>query len=345
MEKTSQTSGPGAGLPPRARITRIQYNDQDYSEEAISSIDTSLLDTSNNGITWIDFMNVADTASVQKFGQVFSLHPIIIEDILDTKDRPKIIDSEDFLLFDFNVFMLDPKNLEFTELQHCVLMTKNLIVTFQEGNTDFFREVKDRLRNGIDIIRKMGLDFLLYSLIDFIVGTYFTVMDDIEEVLDNLETDIVTNLDSKDITLLQRLKRNLIFIRKSVWPVREILNRMETIDPAWISKGTHIYMRNLYDHVVTIIDIIETSRDILSSTFDIYLSSQGNKLNNIVKILTIISVIFIPLNFITGFFGMNWIIYPYEHDPFNYIGLVCVICTMIVISYFATKAFKKRKWL
>jgi magnesium transporter len=343
--KKEPSDDAGSGNSIRARITRIRYNEQEYSEDVIVDVDETMLDVSFDGITWIDAINVADVDTMQKIGQIFNLHPVVIEDIMDTEGHPKIIDDEQFLLLDFNVFFFHPEHRELKDLQHCVLFTKTCIFTFQEGTDDYFRVIKDRLKNRLGILRKMGPDFLLYTILDYVVDSYFAVMDQIEEIIDDLENDIVTAFETANIAKLQRIKRDLIFIRKSIWPVREIVNRLETVDISWISKATRVYLRSLYDHIVNVIDIIETSRDILASAFDIYLSSQGNKLNNIVKILTIISVIFIPLNFITGFFGMNWIIYPYEHEPLNYIGMVCVICTMVLITYFVTKTFRKRKWL
>jgi magnesium transporter len=228
-------------------------------------------------------------------------------------------------------------------LQYSVVLTKTHVLTFQQdASKDYFKPVRDRIKAKHGMVRKMGVDYLLYLMLEFAIENYFSIMEEFEESIDDLEDAIIVESTKENITKLQQIKRSLIFMRKSIWPMREVLNRLESLEPKIITKPLRIYIRNLYEQVVYLVDMTETFRDILSTTFDIHLSSQGIKLNNIVKTLTIISVIFTPLNLLAGFFGMNWLNTPeYSAVPVPFLGLTLVTISMIII---AVVLAKKKKW-
>jgi magnesium transporter len=335
----------GSSAP--AAVIATKYSETDYSEESADLSTLTPPDGTFKGVVWIDVNGVEDKVTVERIGQIFNLHPVIVEDILDVEQRPKLVESQDdYLFIEFNTFFRIPTTCEIRTLQYSVVLTKNCLITFQQDVTkDYFKPVRDRIKAKHGIVRKMGIDYLLYLLLEFAIENYFAIMEDFEEIIDDLEDAIIVESSTENITKLQQTKRSLIFMRKSIWPMREVLNRLETMDQKVISKGLRIYIRNLYEQVVYLVDMSETFRDILSTTFDIHLSTQGNRLNSIVKTLTIISVIFTPLNLIAGFFGMNWLNTPeYNALPMPFLGIILVTISMITIASLLVRLFRKRKW-
>ncbi|MEX2680051.1 MAG: magnesium/cobalt transporter CorA [Candidatus Sigynarchaeota archaeon] len=332
----------------KAVITLTRYNDKECSERVIEATDPSLVDTSFKGITWIDVNGVEDKVTVQRVCEAFKLHPIVLEDILDVEQRPKIFETQDdYVFIEFNTFVRVPTTSEVRIFQYSVVLTRTHLITFQQDSgVDLLKGARDRFKLKKDLIGKMGIGYLLYMLLDFIVDHYFSVIEDIELRIDELEDVVIENPSRENISSLKALKHSLIFIRKSVWPMREIMNRLESMESWFVVKGLRIYFRNLYEQIITIIDLIETFRDVLSTTFDIHLSSQGNKLNVRINNLTIISTIFLPLNFLAGLFGMNWL-GPSESGNFNVFfsfGFYIVVSTMVIIALVVILIFKRKKW-
>ncbi len=331
--------------PAIVKVTK--YNETDYSEDIVEPASLANIDAAFKGVIWIDVNGVEDRAVIEQVAQIFNLHPVIVEDILDVEQRPKLVESQDdYLFIEFNTFVRIPTTCEIQTLQYSVVLTKTCIITFQQDpGKDYFKSVRDRIKTKHGIVRKMGLDYLLYMLLDFAVENYYSIIEEFEESIDDLEDSIIAESTKENITELQQIKRSLIFMRKSIWPMREVLSRLEAMDQKIITKGLRIYIRNLYEQVVYLVDMTETFRDILSTTFDIHLSSQGNKLNNIVKTLTIISVIFTPLNLIAGFFGMNWLNNPeYNSLPVPWLGITLVAISMFLITTALVRVFRKKKW-
>jgi magnesium transporter len=330
-----------------AIVTVTKYNDMEYTEETVDPASVSTTNAEFKGVVWIDVDGVEDKATVEQIAKIFNLHPVIVEDILDVEQRPKLVESQDdYLFIEFNTFFRIPTTCEIQTVQYSVILTKTCVITFQQdASRDYFKPVRDRIKAKHGIVRKMGLDYLLYLLLEFAIDNYFAIMEEFEESIDDLEDAIIVESTKENIMKLQQIKRSLIFMRKSIWPMREVLNRLESMDQKIISKGLLIYIRNLYEQVVYLVDMSETFRDILSTTFDIHLATQGNRLNSIVKTLTIISVIFTPLNLIAGFFGMNWLNTPeYSALPVPFLGIMLVTISMITIATLLVRVFKKRKW-
>ncbi|MBN2151520.1 MAG: magnesium/cobalt transporter CorA [Candidatus Lokiarchaeota archaeon] len=332
---------------PPAILTRTRYNESEYIEEVVEPGALVPGDQAFKGVTWVDVNGVEDKPTVEKVGQVFYLHPVILEDVMDVEQRPKIVESlEDSIFIEFNTFLRIPTTCEIQMTQFSVVLTKAYLITFQQdAGKDFFKQLRDRIKAKHGIVRKMGVDFLLYLLLEFAIDNYYSIMEDFEESIDRFEDDMIEGSSSEKITSLQQIKRSLIYTRKSIWPVREILNRLEMMEPKIVTKALRIYFRNLYEQIVHLVDMTETFRDILSTAFDIHLSTQSNKLNVIVKTLTIISVVFTPLNLIVGFFGMNWLNEPeYSALPMPFLGLIIVAISMFLIAALLVRSFRKRKW-
>jgi magnesium transporter len=242
----------------------------------------------------------------------------------------------------------DIENREVNSEQVSIIFGKNFVLTFQEIEADVFDQIRNRLKNNKGRIRKDGADYLAYSLVDAIVDNYFKVLDGINEEIEIIEDEVVTNPIPATLQKIHNLKRELIFLRKSVWPLREIIGILARDDSPLIKKTTKIYLRDLYDHTIQVIDTVETYRDIISGMLDVYLSSLSNRMNEVMKVLTIFAVIFIPLTFIAGIYGMN---FNPEKSPFNmpelnwYFGYPLALGLMIIIGLVMLISFKRKKWL
>nr|MDO8116461.1 magnesium/cobalt transporter CorA [Candidatus Sigynarchaeota archaeon] len=226
--------------------------------------------------------------------------------------------------------------------QVAMILNPTHVITFQEWNTDFFKQIKERLKNNKGLIRKMGPEYLAYALLDYAVDTYFTVLETMEIKLDALEDTLLEYPKREVLTELQAFKKILMFLRKATWPMREIISKLETREFKLMPKTLRIYLRDLYEHMIQVIDIIENQRELLSGMMDIYLSSTSNRMNLVMKTLTIISTIFIPLTFVTGLYGMNFDFMPELSSP---VGYPIVLAVMATVSIVLLLTFKKRGWL
>jgi magnesium transporter len=226
--------------------------------------------------------------------------------------------------------------------QISIILCKNLVITFQEGGGDVFEPIRERIRNSKGRLRGTGSDYLAYSLVDSIVDNYFIILEKFSDTLESLEEMLMEDITQYDLNELHTLKREMLFLRKSVWPVREIVGNLERSGSPLINQTTIIYLRDLYDHTVQVIDTIETVREMTTGMLEIYLSSMSNRMNEVMKVLTIMASIFIPLTFIAGVYGMNFDNMPELHSKFGYpmvVGLMILVAIIMIIF------FKKRNWL
>lgn len=340
------------GLPPGAlihvgkkkvekvRITLIEYDEKNFYEKEIENIEECFQINEAPKIKWINIDGLSDINIIEKIGDEFGIHQLILEDILTTEQRPKI---EDFGNHIYTVLrMLSYEADRINSEQVSLVLGKNFLITFQESVGDVFDPVRERLRKGKGNIRSMGADYLFYSLIDVIVDNYFIILENIGEIIEELEDEIITNPSANTLKKIYNLKREMLSLRKSVWPLREVVNGIEKSTSPIIHKHTRIYIRDIYDHTIQIIDTIETFREMLSGMLDIYLSSISNKLNEVMKVLTVIATIFIPLTFIAGIYGMNFKYMPELEWEFGY-PLVLII--MLSVAIVMILYFKKKKWV
>jgi magnesium transporter len=278
---------------------------------------------------------------LERIGKHFGLHPLILEDILHTDQRPKMEDSENYLFIVTKMLSYDEEN-HLNVQQFSLVLGQNYIITFQERVGDVFEPVRERLRKGKGRIRKMPPDYLAYALIDAVVDHYFIVLERIAERVEEIEEELIRNPTPETLKTIHHLKRELIFLRKSVWPLRELIGALERGESSLVHEKTTIFLRDLYDHTIQVIDTVETLRDMVSGMLDVFLSSVSNRMNEVMKVLTIIATIFIPLTFIAGIYGMNFKFMPELEWHWGY-PLVWSI--MIVVGVVMLFYFKRRKWL
>ncbi len=322
-------------------ITRIEYGEDTCNQSNISSKDLSEIKQSEGKAIWLNIEGLNETEVLAHIGDKFGLHPLVMEDILNTDQRPKIEFSQDYMYICAKMLNYDMKLGEFDIEQISLVLGKNFVISFCEKDTDIFAPVIKRLSLSAGRIRKLGTDYLMYCLLDIIVDNYFTVLEDFSEEIEVAEDELIVQSTSKTLKTIHKLKRQVLFLHKAVWPLRDVLSSLERGESELINESTNIFIRDLYDHVVQAMDTTETIRDILSSMLDIYLSSTSNRMNEIMKVLTIISTVFMPLSFIVGIYGMNIRNMPELGWTYMYPVLWGV---MIAIVAFMLYYFKKKKW-
>lgn len=356
MTTASRISGKRSkkiGLPPgtlihvgekkaeEVKITVIDYNEGHFAQRQITSIEECFTFKDTPTITWINIVGIHQIENIQKLGDCFGFHPLVLEDILHTDQRPKMEDHEEYFYIVLKMLQ-NEKSPEVMTEQVSLILGPNFVISFQETEGDVFDHVRERLKNAKGRIRKMGADFLAYSLIDAIVDSYFVILEKTGERLEDIEENLMTKPSQKTLHAIHQMKRELIYLRKSVWPLREVISALNREDSPLIKDSTKIYLRDVYDHTIQVIDAIETFRDMISGILDIYLSSLSNKMNEIMKFLTIIGTIFIPLTFIAGVYGMNFHFMPELQWRLGYFG---VLAFMGLIGISMLIYFKRKKWL
>lgn len=326
----------------RTRINIFDYNEQTFIEKEAKNVEECFSFKDKPTVTWIDIEGVHDVNVLEKLGNHYGFHPLILEDILTTDQRPKIEDLGEYIYIVLKMFYNGGDNEVVTE-QISLILGQNFVVSFQEGiEGDVFTPVRERIKTNKGRIRKLGADFLAYALIDSIVDSYYVILERIEEKIETLEDDLVVQPSSSTLESLHSLKREMILLRKSVWPLREVINSLLRKESPLIQDSTIIYLKDIYDHTIQVSEIIETLRDILSGMLDIYLSSVSNRMNEVMKLLTIIATIFIPLTFIAGVYGMNFKYMPELEWPFGYF---MVLAVMLGVLIFMLGYFRKKKWI
>ena len=341
------------GLPPgflihigekhaeKVKITLREYDETFFREKEISTLEGVLPPPNRSGVAWIHIDGLHDIHLLDQMGTFFSLHPMILEDILNTEERPKSEDHDTYFYIVLRLFREDAED-GFVPEQISIVFGSNWLISIQEKEGKLFDPVRERLRNEKGRLRKAGADYLAHALLDAIVDSLFPVLDKFGEKVEILEEKLVGRPSPEILRAIQSLKREMIFLRKSVWPLREMIGGLARSDSPLIRESSVIYFRDIYDHVVQVIDTIETYRDMLSGMLDIYLSSVSNRMNEIMKVLTIIATIFMPLTFLAGVYGMNFKYMPELEWRWGYFALWGV---MVVIALMMLKYFRRKKWL
>lgn len=324
------------------RITVIDYDQAHFQEKEVDSIEECLPFRDTPGITWISIKGIHDVETVQKIGNCFNIHSLTLEDILNTKQRPKMEDFTEYTFLTLKMFHYCEEDTKMCTEQVSLILGSHVVISFQEGEGNVFDPVKKRIRNEKSIIRKMGADYLTYALVDAIVDNYFVILEALGEAIDDVQEELLTDPTTEVLETIQTLKREMIMLRKSVWPLREVVSKLERGESPLIKESTLIYLRDVYDHTIQVIDTVETFRDMLSGMLDIYLSSVSNKMNEIMKVLTIIATIFIPLTFLAGIYGMNFRYMPELEKQWSY---PVVLAFMGVIGLLMVTYFRRKKWL
>jgi len=322
-------------------ITIIDYDADQYQEKQVRTIEECLPYKATDTVTWINIDGLSDTGLIERIGRSYDIHPLILESITDTGRRPKMEDLDTYIYLNLKMLQyLEPARKVKIE-QVSLIVGKNYIISFQEDVGDVFDPIRERIRKD-GKIRKHGTDYLAYALIDAIVDNYFTVMEALGEQVELLEEMLVSNPSKEMLFKIHTLKKEMIYLRKSVWPLREVIAGLERSDSDLIRKETRIYLRDVYDHTIQVIDTIETLRDMVSGMIDIYLSGMSMRLNEVMKVLTLIATIFIPLTFIVGLYGMNFKYMPELSHPYGYYGVwvVIILLTATMLLY-----FRRKQWI
>lgn len=336
----------------RPVITLIEYDRAHLEERTIANTEELLPHLDNQRVTWINIDGLGDIDVLRALGSRFNLHPLALEDVLATGQRPKVEQYDDYLFIIVQMLYLnDPKQM--CGEQVSMFLGKHFLITLQEeADFDVFEPVRARIRTGKGSIRKLGPDYLAYALLDSIVDHYYPVLETVGIAIDLIEDTLVDAPIQSPVRDLHQHKRTLTQIRRFIWPVRDLINSLMHEETGLVNKATKVYLRDCYDHTVQLMDLVESYRDVLSGLMELYLSSVGIRTNEIMRVLTVISSIFIPLTFIAGVYGMNfahetdgkklpWNM-PELYQPWGYAG--CLFF-MILVSIFQIIYFKKRRWL
>ena len=354
MSKSATRRSQKAGLPPGAIVhvgetppgppilTVIEYSEESYTEHADADLATCLASLQTSEMTWINVAGLHDAGLIEQLGQALGLHPLVLEDIANASQRPKVEDYESYLFVVLKMLEYDLEQAQMEVEQVSLILGDNYLVSFQEDSSDVFEPVRTRLRNSAGRLRNFAADYLAYALIDAIVDNYFVVLELMGDRIEGIEEQVAEHPEERPLPEIYRLKREMIALRRAVWPLREVLAMLQHSESPLIRPGTIIYLRDVYDHTIQVMDTIESMRDLLSGMMDIYLSGLSNRMNEIVKVLTIFSTIFIPLTFLAGVYGMNFRYFPEIEWRFGYalFWLICGVIATVMLLY-----FRRKRWL
>ena len=323
-------------------ISVFSYSEQGLQETCSETLDPGRVQPQPSGVVWVDVEGVHQVETIRSLGEAYNLHPLVLEDIVSTVQRPKVEDYDDYLFVVVKMLLPLPDG-DFAAEQLSLILGKGYVLTFQEGiRGDAFEPVRERIRSAKGKFRSLGADYLLYTLLDAVVDRYFTVLENFGERLISIEEDIALHPHPRTLVQLNDLKKEVIYLRKSIWPLREVLSFLERDDTDLICDATRLFLRDVHDHAVQTIDTVETFRDLLSGMLDLYLSSLSNRTNEIMKFLTVIGTIFIPLTFVAGVYGMNFEYMPELKWAWGYPAVWVV---MIALALGMLEYFRRRNWL
>ncbi len=324
------------------RIGLTTYDSDKIEERQAETIEAALAGCSGPNYTWLNIDGIHDIELIDRLGRHFDIHPLTLEDILNTAHRPKFEEFEHYGYIVLKMLRYDPVDNQLSMEQVSLILTETVLISFQESRGDVFEPVRARLRKGRGRIRKAGSDYLAYALIDAVVDHYFTILEQIGTQIEEMENRILTSPEPETLQRLHDLKREIIYLRKQIWPLREVVGGMAKEESALIQAATMVFLRDVHDHTIQIIETIESQRDLLAGLLDLYMTGISNRMNEVMKVLTIIATIFIPITFIAGLYGMNFKNMPELEWPWGY-GLALGV--MIVMAISMVLYFRKKKWL
>jgi magnesium transporter len=324
------------------QVYLFDYDEKKLEEKPITDINHCIPYKETPTVTWINVDSVPPISFIHELRLGFDLHPVVEEDILNINQRPKIETLENYIFLALKMFNFDKDKSKVVSEQVSIILAKNFLLTFQQGiKGDNFESVRKMLRDNNQRLRSSGTDFLCYELIASIVFNYFNVLDDFSNYIEILEKEMIEKPGPETLNKIYHLKRQILELKKSVWPLREVIHILERSESEFISKESRIYLRDIYENLIQVVDVIETYRDIMSGMLDVYLSSISNRTNSVMKILAVITTIFMPISFFAGFYGMNFKYLPGLESPaapfFITIAMALSLAVMLLI-------FKLKKW-
>ena len=351
--KKKSRSSRKIGLPPgsivylgeqkveRVKITLTEYDEKEYETYEIKSADEIEPFTDTPRVTWVNVCGLHETDFLKEIGEKFKIHPLVLEDILNTDTRPKIEITDDYLFTVMKLFIYNAEQKIFESEQVSFILGRNFIFSFVEKSDEIFNPVRDRIASQLGKIRKRASDYLLYALMDIVVDYYFLALEKIEELIESLDDEVINDPDKTLAEKIYNLKNLLLMLRRSVMPMREIVNQLIKDEGDLMEESIEPYLRDLYDHVIHIYETLEVQREITTGLMETYLSMMSNKMNEVMKVLTVIATIFIPLTFIVGIYGMNFKFMPELDVPWAYYAVWGVMISVVVgmVIY-----FRKKNW-
>ena len=352
MPKLVKRRSVKTGLPPgtlvhigerkteKTRITIMDYDETQFEEKQAKTIEECFPFKDKPTVTWINIDGIHQVEIIEKLGSHFGLHPLLLEDILNTEQRPKMEDFGDYIFVVLKMLYYDEAEIEAEQVS--LVLGSNFVISLQEREGDVFDPIRERIRKNKGRIRKAGADYLAYALLDAIVDNCFLILEKIGERIEDTEQQLATNPTPETLQLMRKLKKRMIILRKSIWPLREVVSGLERCESVLIHESTGAYLRDVYDHTIQVIDTVESFRDMVSGMLDIYLSSISNKMNEVMKVLTIFAAIFIPLTFVAGIYGMNFQFMPELGWQWGY---PMILIVMASIAAGMLVYFRRKKWL
>jgi magnesium transporter len=354
MKRTRRNRSKKVGLPPgalvpmgevklkQAQLSLFRYEETGIHEQNELTLSGFDLRAPENGVLWLNIYGLHDTALMAEIGRAFNLHPLVLEDILNTDQRPKLDSYDGYLFFVTRFFQYDQSAMAISSEQVSLILGRNFVLTFQERPTGSFDPVRERLRADKGHIRKAGADYLAYALLDVIVDRYFVVLEQISDDCEALEEELLRKPGSSMLQNIHKLKRETMELRRAVWPLREVINALIRNESNFFQPGTLLYLRDVYDHTVHFIESLESLRDLLAGMLDVYLSSISNRVNMELRALTVVAMLFMPATLIAGIFGMNFKVMPWLDDTDGFwfaMGMMAGIASLMGLIFW------RRQWL
>jgi|SRR5690554_61880 len=324
-------------------VSVICYSETKYEEFLPETLEELIkLKTSCNGTLWINIDGLHEEETIEKICSSFAIHKLSIEDILSIGQRPKLDEHANYIHTVLKMFMIDPKDDNIEDEQLSFILKDDILITFQEKTGDVFDSVRKRIKEGKGLIRKRGASYLLYALMDSVVDHYFLILESIGDKLEEIENQLLENPDTLTLNKLHSVRRETLYLRRSVYPLREVIGRFEKLEEPYVLNDSRVFIRDLYDHTIQVIETIEVFRDMASGLLDLYMNSVSNKMNEIMKVLTIMASIFIPLTFMAGVYGMNFENMPelkWKYAYFFVVGIMVLLAILMLVY------FKRKKWM
>jgi magnesium transporter len=326
----------------RVKIYVIDYNSEKLEVKEFDSLEDTYALRDTDTVSWINIIGLHDPDILNSIGSHFGIHALTLEDIVNTETRPKVEVFEDyiFIVLKMVFYHEEEENVELEQLS--IILGKNAVITFQEKDGDIFDPIRNRINITNGRLRKRGADYLTYALIDVVVDNYYFILENIGETLEALEDQVLENPDKSIPFKIQNLKKDILLLRKTLWPLREAINILNKQDTELLADTMHPFLQDLYDHAIQVVDTLETFREMAIGILDLYQSIISNRMNEVMKVLTIVASIFIPLTFIAGIYGMNFEYMPELKWPFGYFMILTI---MIILGLSLVIFFRKRKWL
>jgi len=331
-----------SGSIPEIHISLMDFNSKILFEKQKITPEECAEYVKKPTVSWINITGIRNAAVIEELGKLFNLHPLLMEDILNPEERSKIEQYENTIFVVMRMLKFNEETQKLGDQQVSLIIGKDYVLSFFEEDSSSIIPIQERIRHGNNRIRNSGADYLAYAIIDTIVDNYFIILAKIDAKLEKLEVELVNHPDSETLHRIQRTKREMTILRRSVWPVREVISHFRRIESPLIKPETVVFMHDVYDHTIQAIDTIEGFREIVAGMLEIYLSTISHRLNEIMKVLTIVATIFAPLTFITGFYGMNFKFLPGLQST---IALVSVVVLMTLSIVGMLLFFRHKKWI